>query len=187
MKHLFEFVIVIIAYLCGCLNGAFYVGKIASNQDIRDLGSSNAGARNAGRVFGRSAFIYTVMIDALKTLIPLLIAILFFDVTGLLVGCMALAILLGHIWPVQLQFHGGKGVVVYLAVALAIVPLTLVVVGLTLLVGFQIKKSFTKVGLIAISTIPVVLIILSEFMLAGIFLVMLLIVILVHRKEDENE
>ncbi|WP_404451770.1 glycerol-3-phosphate acyltransferase [Virgibacillus necropolis] len=184
MKSLFEFALVFIAYLFGCLNGAYYVGKKASNQDIRDLGSSNAGARNAGRVFGRSAFIYTVIIDALKTIIPLIIALFLFDVSELLIGCIALAILNGHIWPVQLQFRGGKGVVVYLAVALVLAPLTLIVVGLTLLVGLRIKRSFTIVGLIALSTIPVILIFLSNLMLAGLFLIMLLVVIIVHRKED---
>ncbi|WP_264371372.1 glycerol-3-phosphate acyltransferase [Virgibacillus necropolis] len=166
------------------MNGAYYIGKIASNQDIRELGSSNAGARNAGRVFGRIAFIYTVIIDALKTVIPLLIAVYLFNMAVFLLGCIALAILIGHIWPVQLQFRGGKGVVVYLAVALALAPLTLIVVGLTLLVGLKIKSNFTLIGLIAISTIPVTLTILSKPVLAGIFIIMLLIVILVHRNED---
>lgn len=135
-------------------------------------------------MFGRSAFIYTVIIDALKTIIPLLIASLLLDSSAVLLGCIALAILIGHIWPVQLQFHGGKGVVVYLAVALALAPITLIVVGLCLLIGLSIKKNFTVVGLLALSTIPVILVILAKLLLAGLFLVMLIIIILVHRKKD---
>ncbi|ASK60774.1 hypothetical protein CFK37_00410 [Virgibacillus phasianinus] len=177
------FVFIVVSYLCGCLNGAYYLGTVVANQDIRELGSSNAGARNAGRVFGRSAFIYTVIIDALKTIIPLAIAAYLINVTGVLLGCMALAVLIGHIWPVQLQFRGGKGVVVYLAVALVLAPLTLVVVGLTLLIVLQFKRSFTIAGLIALATIPITLIILSEPIFAGLFLLMLVIVIFVHRKE----
>lgn len=96
----------ILSYLSGCLNGAYYSGKIASKQDIRELGSSNAGARNAGRVLGRSVFIYTVIIDALKTIIPLAIAFYLFHGNEFLVGIVAVAVLLGHIWPVQLQFRG---------------------------------------------------------------------------------
>lgn len=184
MLPLFDIVLVLISYLFGCLNGAYYVGMKAAKQDIRSLGSSNAGARNAGRVFGRSAFIYTVSIDALKTIIPLVIALFFYDRTGWMLGCVALAVLIGHIWPLQLQFRGGKGVVVYLAVALMLAPLTLIGVGLTLLVGLGIKRNFTLVGLIALCTIPVFLTILSKLMLAGLFLMMLCIVILVHRKGD---
>ncbi|WP_245835700.1 glycerol-3-phosphate acyltransferase [Virgibacillus ndiopensis] len=184
MKSLLEVIFVCISYLFGCLNGAYYVGKLVSKKDIRELGSSNAGARNAGRIFGRSAFVYTVIIDALKTVVPLTIAFYILDITGLLLGGIALAVLLGHIWPVQLQFRGGKGVVVYLAIALVLAPITLLVVGLTVLVGLKIKRSFTIVGLISLSIIPVTLLIVSRFMLAGIFLVMLSIVILVHRNGD---
>lgn len=184
MSPLLALTFILISYLFGCLNGAYYVGKILSNQDVRDLGSSNAGARNAGRVFGHSAFIYTVIIDALKTIVPLLAAAYLFDVTEILLYLMALAVLIGHIWPVQLQFSGGKGVVVYLAVALALALSTLLLVGLTLLIGLKINKSFTIVGLIAISTIPIALIFLSKPGLASLFVIMLLIVIVVHRNED---
>ncbi|MFZ3580084.1 glycerol-3-phosphate acyltransferase [Virgibacillus sp. DJP39] len=184
MGPLSEIIFLVASYLFGCLNGAYYVGKQLSNQDVRSLGSSNAGARNAGRVFGRSAFIYTVIIDALKTIVPLLTAAFIFDINGVLLYLMGLAVLIGHIWPVQLQFSGGKGVVVYLAVALALVPITLLIVGGTLLIGLRIKRNFIVVGLIALSTIPVVLIVLSKLMLAFLFIIMLLIVILVHRNED---
>lgn len=172
----------ILSYLSGCLNGAYYSGKIVSKQDIRELGSSNAGARNAGRVLGRSVFIYTVIIDALKTIIPLAIAFYLFHGNEFLVGILAVAVLLGHIWPVQLQFRGGKGVVVYLAAALTLAPLTLIVAGLTLVAGLMIRRNFTMTGLLALTTIPLMLIILSKFILSGLFLIMLLIVLIVHRK-----
>ncbi|UTR07391.1 glycerol-3-phosphate acyltransferase [Alkalihalobacillus sp. LMS6] len=42
-----------VAYAFGCLNGAYYIGKLFFKQDIRALGSKNAGARNIGRLFGR--------------------------------------------------------------------------------------------------------------------------------------
>ncbi|WP_229683216.1 glycerol-3-phosphate acyltransferase [Virgibacillus oceani] len=184
MKPLLEIIILCISYLFGCLNGAYYVGKIVSKKDIRQLGSTNAGARNAGRVFGRSAFVYTVIIDALKTAVPLTIVFYFFDTSLLVLGGIALAVLAGHIWPAQLNFRGGKGVVVYLAAALVLAPITLVIVGLTVLIGLKVKRNFTIIGLIGLSTIPVTLLILSKFILAGIFLVMLSIVILVHRNGD---
>ncbi|OZU90688.1 hypothetical protein CIL03_05185 [Virgibacillus indicus] len=179
-----EFILIFLSYLLGCLNGAYYVGKLTADQDIRELGSTNAGARNAGRAFGRSAFIYTVIIDALKTIIPLLTAVYLAAASDFLLGFIALAVLLGHIWPVQLQFRGGKGVVVYLAAALAIAPFTLFAAGIILLIGLIIKRNFTIAGLIALAAIPITLLIASEYMLAGIFLMMLIIVIILHRKGD---
>ncbi|WP_262366388.1 glycerol-3-phosphate acyltransferase [Oceanobacillus profundus] len=184
MKPLFTFILIFLSYLFGCVNGAYYVGKLAVNQDIRKLGSTNAGARNAGRVLGRSAFIYTVIIDALKTIIPLLIAGYVFTVSSFLLGCAALAVLVGHIWPVQLQFRGGKGVVVYLAAALVLTPLTLIATGVILLIGLCLKSSFTIAGLAALAIIPITLLIISEYILFGIFLLMLIIVLLLHRKGE---
>lgn len=184
MEPLFVFILIFLSYLSGCLNGAYYVGKLTADQDIRELGSTNAGARNAGRAFGRPAFIYTVIIDALKTIIPLVAAAYYVDASDFLLGLIALAVLLGHIWPVQLQFRGGKGVVVYLAAALALAPFTLVAAGGILLIALLIKRNFTIAGLIALAAIPIILLITSEYKLAGIFLMMLIIVILLHRKGD---
>ncbi|WP_430790644.1 glycerol-3-phosphate acyltransferase [Virgibacillus flavescens] len=182
MEALNELFILFISYLLGCINGAYYLGKVVKKQDIRALGSHNAGARNAGRIFGRSAFIVTVIIDASKTIIPLLLGIYFLHTSVLFSGCIAISILLGHIWPFQLKFRGGKGVVVYLAAALALAPLTLIAVGLTVLVGLKIKNNFTIVGLIGLSTIPLTLIILMKYILTLVFLTLLLIVIIAHRK-----
>ncbi|MEN1967089.1 glycerol-3-phosphate acyltransferase [Lentibacillus sp. N15] len=53
-----------ISCLFRCVNGAYYVARRMAQQDIRELGSSNTGARNAGRVSGGTAFVYTVFIDA---------------------------------------------------------------------------------------------------------------------------
>lgn len=47
------FLLVAVSYACGCINGAYYIGHMKYKQDIRTLGSTNAGARNAGRIFGK--------------------------------------------------------------------------------------------------------------------------------------
>lgn len=74
--------------------------------------------------------------------------------------------------------------VVYLSAALTLAPLTLIVAGLTLVAGLMIRRNFTIIGLLALTTIPVMLIILSKFILSGLFFIMLLIVLIVHRKGD---
>lgn len=172
------------AYLFGCINGAYYVGKMLKNSDVRKLGSSNAGARNAGRVFGREAFIYTVIIDAVKTVVPLAIVIYLFGERPLILGMIAGAVMVGHIWPVQLQFQGGKGVVVYLAAALVLAPLALLITGIVVFILFILKKDITIAGLIGFFVIPVMLFIKAEFILAATFSILLFIVIFLHRNGE---
>nr|WP_082676589.1 glycerol-3-phosphate acyltransferase [Shouchella shacheensis] len=57
MRPLFDVGLLFISYWFGCVNGAYYVGRQVGKQDVRELGSTNAGARNAGRVFGKRAFV----------------------------------------------------------------------------------------------------------------------------------
>ncbi|AIF45361.1 glycerol-3-phosphate acyltransferase [Virgibacillus sp. SK37] len=178
------FIFIVGAYLFGCMNGAYYVGKLLANMDVRELGSSNAGARNAGRVFGREAFIYTVLIDAVKTVVPLVTVTYILGDQQLILGLIAGSVMVGHVWPVQLQFQGGKGVVVYLAAALVLAPEALLVTGIVVLILYKLEKNITIAGLIGISAIPVMLLITAEFILATAFSILLFIVIFLHRNGE---
>lgn len=185
MKPLEKVIWILVAYVFGCLNGAYYVGKLFYQQDIRELGSTNAGARNAGRVFSRSAFIVTVIIDAWKVIIPLWIAISFWEMDTIILGGMAIALLLGHLWPVQLGFRGGKGVVVYLATALMLAPIPLVVCGFIILVGYQLHKNLTLIAMIGFSSIPLNLFIFfRNIELTVVYFIMLSVVVIMHRNGD---
>ncbi|WP_054707739.1 glycerol-3-phosphate acyltransferase [Bacillus sp. JCM 19041] len=176
-------IFLLFSYICGCINGAYYIGKFIYKQDIRTVGSQNAGARNAGRVFGRTALVSTVVIDALKTILPICLSIYFFGDSFWFIWLVTILIMAGHIWPVQLKGHGGKGVVVYLAVLLVLEPVILlfisVVVGLGKIIGIR----FTYIGLASLCIVPIILIFFSKFELALLFITLLFIVLLAHRKE----
>ncbi|PKG29296.1 glycerol-3-phosphate acyltransferase [Cytobacillus horneckiae] len=146
--------IFIMSYALGCVNGAYYLGVIFKNTDIRTHGSGNAGARNAGRYFGKKAFIVTVIIDALKVFLALLVTQIILDNNVVAMIVCGFGLLLGHIWPVQLNFRGGKGVVVFLAIALYLEPYTIVVAGAILAITTLLFKRFTVSGLIALLSIP---------------------------------
>ncbi|MDQ0272218.1 glycerol-3-phosphate acyltransferase [Cytobacillus purgationiresistens] len=147
--------IFVLSYAFGCVNGAYYLGIMLKDNDIRQFGSGNAGARNAGRHLGKKGFVITVIIDAVKVFLALLIANTLFgnNEFALIIGGFGL--LLGHIWPVQLQLRGGKGVVVFLAAALYLEPYTILVAGIVLAAGFIAARRFTVPGLISILSIPV--------------------------------
>ena len=122
------------AYLLGSIPTAYIVVLRAKQQDIRDLGSRNVGAMNAFQQVGAWAGLLVLLADAGKGAIAVL-APLWLGVpvwTVLLTSSLAV---IGHIWPVFLNFRGGKGAAVVLGVSLTFLPLlTLIAAGPTALI-----------------------------------------------------
>ncbi|KIL51365.1 hypothetical protein KP77_08770 [Jeotgalibacillus alimentarius] len=148
---------IIIPYLLGSINGAYYITKLFKKQDIRTLKSGNAGATNAGRVLGKKGFLLTVLIDAAKTWFALWVSVLWFGNTDWSVLSALIFVFLGHLYPVHLQFRGGKGVVVYLAGALWFEPLTLAAVAVVMGISYSVLRSYTFSGFTAILSVPITL------------------------------
>lgn len=115
----------LISYFVGTISGAYIVGKLFLDKDIRKYGSGNAGTTNAMRVLGKKAGILTFLIDFLKgALVTLIIRRIFGDE---FVPLAILGAVLGHDFPFYMKFKGGKGVATTLgALALFNFPLTLI-------------------------------------------------------------
>ncbi|MET3616439.1 glycerol-3-phosphate acyltransferase PlsY [Peptoniphilus olsenii] len=115
-------IVFVISYLIGSISGAYIIGKIFLNKDIRKYGSGNAGTTNAMRVLGKKAGILTFLIDFLKgVFVAFLINILF---SRNYVPLSIFAAVLGHDFPFYMNFKGGKGVATTLG-ALAFLDLKL--------------------------------------------------------------
>lgn len=109
------------AYFLGTLPTAYLVTKKFTGEDIRTRGSGNVGATNAVRVLGRKLGIMVFAVDLLKGFIPALLGYLLQGPElGIISGALAL---IGHVYPVWLEFRGGKGVATGLGVAFALFPL----------------------------------------------------------------
>jgi glycerol-3-phosphate acyltransferase PlsY len=89
--------------------GAYYIVRLRSGADIRASGSGNAGARNVMRSGDRTAAILTFVWDLAKGALAVALAAAI-DRSDWSAGVAFLFIVLGHIWPAQLGFRGGKGV-----------------------------------------------------------------------------
>ena len=112
---------VLIGYLLGNLNGAVIMSHLLSHKDIRQQGSGNAGLTNFLRVYNPGCGVMVICIDMLKAVAAcllgkLLLAPYGYSQEGLMVG--GLAVVLGHDFPAFLGFHGGKGVLSGVTVAL---------------------------------------------------------------------
>ncbi|MBF0461057.1 MAG: glycerol-3-phosphate 1-O-acyltransferase PlsY [Magnetococcales bacterium] len=111
------------AYLLGAVPFGLLVARLVGAGDIRQQGSGNIGATNVLRTAGRAAGALALLLDMLKGFFPVLLARLWLGAEAPLTGGVALAVFLGHLYPVYLGFRGGKGVATGLGVYLAWVPL----------------------------------------------------------------
>jgi glycerol-3-phosphate acyltransferase PlsY len=116
-------VFVVCAYLIGSVSFAVLMSKAFGLADPRSYGSGNPGATNVLRSGKKAAAALTLLGDAAKGWLAVFLAIRFapHDAQGLMiVALVALAVFLGHVFPVFLKFNGGKGVATALGVLLAL-------------------------------------------------------------------
>ena len=136
-------VAVLIAYLIGSLSFAVIVSRAMGLSDPRTYGSGNPGATNVLRSGSKPAAIVTLLLDAAKGWLPVMLVKWFGPAYGLGEGTQALAGLaafLGHLYPVFFRFQGGKGVATAVGVLLAFQPL----LALSTLVTFAIIVFFFR-------------------------------------------
>lgn len=139
------------SYFVGAIPFGLLVGKL-KGVDIREHGSRNIGASNAGRVLGRKYFGVVFALDLLKSLVPMAIASAIVwhvpggdrtQLTFLLWLGVGLAAILGHVFPIYLKFRGGKGVATSAGVVLGLFPY-FTLAGLTSVVTFLIVLKASK-------------------------------------------
>lgn len=123
--NIIPYLLILVAYLLGSISSAIIFCKLAGLPDPREVGSHNAGATNVLRIGGKSAALGVLLFDILKGTLPVAIGI-YLDLPPSQLGFIALAVCLGHIFPIFFQFKGGKGVATAFG---ATAPLSFVVAG----------------------------------------------------------
>lgn len=119
-------IMAVIAYLIGSVNFSVIISKKMAGFDVREKGSGNAGSTNVLRTVGKKAAIITLICDILKGVVSVLIALLVGVIAGesansaIVVEIAALAVVIGHTFPVFFGFRGGKGVATSLGVILIV-------------------------------------------------------------------
>ena len=137
---------VIAAYLIGSLSFAVIVSKYYGMDDPRTYGSGNPGATNVLRSGKKKAAALTLLGDALKGLVAVVLARCLQDALNLsdiAIAAVAVAALVGHMWPLFFGFKGGKGVATALGVLLALSPATALVcatIWLVMAFGFKVSS-----------------------------------------------
>ena len=170
----------VIGYLLGSIPWGIILTRLAGTQDLRSIGSGNIGATNVLRTGRKGLAAATLVLDALKGTVAVIIA-------GYLGGPDAamlagLGAFLGHLFPVWLKFRGGKGVAVYICILIGLFwPAAMLFCGIWLALAFALRYSSLS-ALIASVITPIFLWWFGHAALAVLFAVLTLLLIFMHRE-----
>ena len=184
-------IIGMIVYLIGSVNFSILISKKVAGFDVREKGSGNAGTTNMLRSVGKGAAVVTLILDILKGVAAIYIAILYGNIVAklanlvvdnsILVQIAGIFVILGHTYPIYFGFKGGKGV----ATALGILLTTNYQIGLICLVFALVLIILTRmvsVGSIAAAILfPVLTLFLAKenFIVLGNYLIYSIIIALI--------
>lgn len=171
--------VISIAYLLGSIPFGFLIVRASKRADIRETGSGGTGATNVSRRAGKGAGLLTLVLDALKGAAAVVIAKVIVGLPTLVapgwvlwfrqdannfasienpywwVAAAAIAVIVGHIFPVWLGFRGGKGVATGVGVFLVLAPLAVAFAGVIFLVIVLLTRYVSLGSIVAAATIPV--------------------------------
>lgn len=136
------YLLIAFSYLLGSIPFGLLFSKWSGLGDIRNVGSGNIGATNVLRTGNKKVAIATLVCDALKGAIPVILIHTYYapdSATNWVETCVALAPVLGHVFPIWLGFKGGKGVATASGVYFALNPW---LGGMTLLTWLVMAKVF---------------------------------------------
>ncbi len=141
------------AYLLGCLATGYYLVRARTGRDIRGIGSGSTGARNVGRMLGKSGFGLTVLGDFGKGALAVWSAQAWTQDHQIAALAM-LAVVAGNIWPATLRFRGGKGVATSLGALLVFDFRMALTFAALFLAGFVLTRKSVLPGMFAFVCLP---------------------------------
>lgn len=155
------YLFIIVSYLIGSIPTGLVLAKITGGEDIRKSGSGNIGATNVTRLLGKKMGVLTLLGDVLKAVVPMLAAHWYLVQSDISVAPEQLdmavtlcggAAFIGHIFPIYLNFRGGKGVATALGVFIVLEPLA-VLVSFFLFVAVVYFSGFVSAGSLLVSSL----------------------------------
>jgi glycerol-3-phosphate acyltransferase PlsY len=173
------------SYLLGSIPFGYLIFYLTEGKDIRTTGSGNIGATNMLRSKGKLAGLLTLALDILKGALPVIYGRIHFDLPWLvLLG--ALAVLLGHVFPVFLKFHGGKGVASLVGIFLLFYYPALLVFLVVFLLTLKLTRYVSLSSLLATTALFFCILFTQVVETAMVVFVMLLLIVFRHRSNIQR-
>lgn len=171
--------IVIVGYLIGSINLSIVLSKKVTGEDIRNKGSGNAGTTNTLRTMGKKYAAIVLLFDILKGVVVVLVAKLLSGLAldaALFVQLAAIAVILGHSFPIYYGFKGGKGVATTLGVIMLLNPLSGIICLVFAVVIMIITKMVSVGSILAAILYPILIIFLAPTYFVFSIIVALLLI-----------
>ena len=144
-----------IAYLLGGIPFGYLLVKVTTGRDVRASGSGNIGATNVLRTTGRAAGVATLLLDIGKGYLAVWLEGRLTGGNAAWMSAAALAVMIGHAYPVFLRFHGGKAVASFVGAWLCLTPLPLAAVLVVFVVMVAWTRHISLGSIVAAGTFPV--------------------------------
>ncbi len=142
----------VIAYLIGSVSFSTLIGRWFGKIDIREHGSGNAGATNTLRVLGARYAIIVLLADIAKGVVAVLLAQALGGGNPWVTYLSALAVIVGHNWPIYFGFRGGKGVATTIGVLLILMPKSLLTACLVAVILIAITR-YVSLGALVLAVL----------------------------------
>jgi glycerol-3-phosphate acyltransferase PlsY len=166
--------VIVIAYLLGSIPFGYLIVRATEGADVRKTGSGGTGATNVSRRAGKAAGVITLVLDALKGAVAVVVAKLILGLPVFVAGghaglpiqpgtkneaywwiaAGAIAVIVGHIFPVWLRFRGGKGVASGVGVFLMLAPIAVALAALIFIVVVMLTRYVSLGSILAAIAIP---------------------------------
>lgn len=144
----------VVGYVLGCLATGYYLVRFRTGKDVRTIESGNIGARNVGRVLGKSGFFITFFGDLAKGVLAVFLARTLTHGDPLAMGVAIPAVIAGHLWPAQLGFRGGKGVSTGVGAVLMLDWRLAMPMAAALVVGYVLSRKSVPAGMFMFACLP---------------------------------
>ena len=181
-----QLIVILVSYALGCISVGYYLVRWQTGQDLRELGSGATGGRNTGRILGKGGAIATGLGDILKGVLAMMLALW----SGLELWALALvmvAVLVGHLWPIQLEFKGGRGLSAAFGTVLVYDYRIALLTAAVALVLLLLSRGNGFLFLLGISSSPIIAFLLGHpwEIVAGIA-VLVILILFAHKKNIQS-
>ena len=152
--------VILVAYLLGSIPFGYLIVRLTGRGDIRETGSGGTGATNVSRRMGKTAGLLTLVLDAAKGAFAVMVAGVALSGQRAtinvrwVVAAAAVAVIVGHIFPVWLKFSGGKGVATAAGAFFMVAPFALLCAGIVFVIVVVITRYVSLASLAAAVLIP---------------------------------
>ena len=171
------------AYIIGGISPGYLLVRMLRGVDLRTIGSGSLGATNVGRVLGRKGFYFALVMDILKGVFAVVLA-RSLEFQPEIVCVVVVAVIAGHIWPLLLHFHGGKGIATSVGAFAALDYKILLMGCAVLLMTYLVTRRFLPSWVATLVAMPLIAYFLGNPMPVVVSLLVSAVIILIAHKNN---